>query len=376
MKKRILQFIGSFHQGGSESQAVALCSGLRTNAKYDIFAATLSNERVLRERMTDAGFIEIPEFRLTSFYNPNFVRQVRRCAAYLRDQKIDLVHTHDFYTNIFSMAAASVARVPVRVASKRETPEVRSRAQDMVEKLAFGRADAIVVNSAVVRQDLIARGLRDEKIKLVYNGLDAGRYNGSSAGTGGASERLESSSEGSRFVTLVANLRHSVKNVPMFLRAAKRVHEALPDVEFVIAGEGELLDHLMTMAKELGIAKQVHFIGRCDDVPALLSLSSVCVLTSIGEGFSNSILEYMAAGKPVVATRVGGAAEAVVEGESGYLVDSDNDEQMAVRLIELLNDTERAVRFGERGRNIVKEKFSQRRQLDETLALYDCLLTR
>ena len=308
MKKRILQFIGSFHQGGSESQAVALCSGLRTNAKYDIFAATLSNERVLRERMTDAGFIEIPEFRLTSFYNPNFVRQVRRCAAYLRDQKIDLVHTHDFYTNIFSMAAASVARVPVRVASKRETPEVRSRAQDMVEKLAFGRADAIVVNSAVVRQDLIARGLRDEKIKLVYNGLDAGRYNGSSAGTGGASERLESSSEGSRFVTLVANLRHSVKNVPMFLRAAKRVHEALPDVEFVIAGEGELLDHLMTMAKELGIAKQVHFIGRCDDVPALLSLSSVCVLTSIGEGFSNSILEYMAAGKPVVATRVGGAA--------------------------------------------------------------------
>jgi glycosyltransferase involved in cell wall biosynthesis len=162
----------------------------------------------------------------------------------------------------------------------------------------------------------------------------------------------------------------------MFLRVAKRVHEKFPDVEFVIAGEGELLEQLKIMAGDLGIASNVHFIGSCVDVAGLLSISTLCALTSVGEGFSNSILEYMAAGKPVVATRVGGAVEAVVDGESGYLVESDDDEQMAGRLIELLNDTARAAQFGVQGRKIVREKFSQRRQLDETLALYDCLLKR
>jgi L-malate glycosyltransferase len=376
VKKRILQFIGSFHQGGSESQAVALCDTLRADASYEVFAATLNNEGVLRARMTNAGFTEIPEFRLTSFYNANFVRQVRRCAVFLRNEKIDLVHTHDFYTNIFGMAAAGVAGVPVRIASKRETPAVRSAAQDMVEKLAFGRADAIVVNSAVVRRDLIARGLIAKKIKLIYNGIDPGRYSSDCPDPGAIKQRLGLPSEASRFVTLVANLRHSVKNVPMFLRTAKKVHEKFPEVEFVIAGEGELLEQLKTMAGDLGIASNVHFIGRCDDVAALLSISTLCVLTSLGEGFSNSILEYMAAGKPVVATRVGGAAEAVVDGESGYLVESDDDGAMAERVIELLTDNERAAAFGNRGKKIVTEKFSSSAQLEQILTLYNSLLTR
>ncbi|MGB2753027.1 MAG: glycosyltransferase [Pyrinomonadaceae bacterium] len=373
MKKRILQFIGSFHQGGSERQATALSCALKNEGTHDIYVATLNNDGVLRAGMEAAGFIDIPEFPLTSFFNANFVRQVRACAAYLKENNMDLVHTHDFYTNVFGMAAASLAGVSAKVASKRETGGMRSSSQEFVEKLAFGRADAIVANSIAVRDHLTTRGISSDKINVIYNGLDLSRF-----------ENAESSREkfglptdkNIRLVTLVANLRHAVKNVPMFLRVAKLVADALPNTQFVVAGEGELETELKAMAAELGIDKKVHFIGRCSDIPALLSTSSACVLTSTAEGFSNSLLEYTAAGKPVVATNVGGAAEAVVDGETGFLVASDDDAAMVGRLIGLLNDESKTTAFGNAGREIVRDKFSNDAQLNNTLRLYNSLLNR
>ena len=373
MKKRILQFIGSFHQGGSERQATALSCALKAEGTNDIYVATLNKEGVLRGTMDEAGFTDIPEFPLTSFFNANFVRQVRSCAAYLKENKIDLVHTHDFYTNVFGMAAASLAGVTAKVASKRETGGMRSSSQEFVEKLAFGRAEAIVANSIAVRNHLTARGISADKINVIYNGLDLPGFENAQKN----SEKFGlPTDENIRFVTLVANLRHAVKNVPMFMRAAKRVAEAVPNTHFVVAGEGELEAELMAMAVELGIRDKVHFIGRCSDIPSLLSASSACVLTSIAEGFSNSILEYMAAGKPVVATNVGGAAEAVVDGETGYLVASDDDTKMAEHLIELLKDDGKAIEFGDAGRAVVQGKFSQEAQLHNTLGLYNSLLDR
>ena len=377
MKKRILQFIGSFHRGGSESQAVALTRLLKNDGSHEVFAATLNNNGVLRDEMESLGLPEIPEFPLTSFYNANFVRQVRRCAAYLRDNKIDIVHTHDFYTNVFGMAAATLAGVQVRIASKRETGGMRSGVQEFVEKQAFGRADAIVANAAAVREHLIKRHVPTEKIRVIYNGLDLERFDGSESNRAANCIQFGlPEDENIRIVGIVANLRHNVKNIAMFLRAAKRVSENITNIHFVIAGEGELAFELKAAAGDLGIDENVHFIGRCDDVPALLSASYACVLTSTAEGFSNSILEYMAAGKPVVATNVGGAAEAIVEGETGYLVASDDDAAMAEHLIDLFTDTEKAARFGAAAKKIVADKFSQDAQLRNTLDLYEKLLNR
>ena len=374
MKKRVLQFIGSFHQGGTECQAVSLIRLLKDEGSFEVFAATLNNVGVLRTEINDLGLPEIPEFPLTSFYNVNFVRQVRRCAKYLRDNKIDIVHTHDFYTNVFGMAAATLAGVQVRVASKRETGGMRSGAQKLVEKIAFGRADAIIVNSSAVRGHLTERAIPSAKIHIIYNGIDLKRFGVADDRASVCSRFGLPNDENMHFVTMVANLRHKVKNVPMFLRMAKRVVENHPDVHFVIAGEGELETELKELAERLGVAENVHFIGRCVDVPALLSISSVCVLTSIAEGFSNSILEYMAAGNPVIATNVGGAAEAVAEGETGFLVTSDNDAAMADRLIELLEDEGKATVFGAVGKRVASEKFSQEAQLRATVELYNSLL--
>jgi glycosyltransferase involved in cell wall biosynthesis len=109
-------------------------------------------------------------------------------------------------------------------------------------------------------------------------------------------------------------------------------------------------------------------------VAELLSISDVCVLSSKAEGFSNSILEYMAAGKPVVATNVGGAGEAIAEGETGFLVPSGDDGMMAERLVSLLLEPDRALKMGAVAKRIVSERFSCEAQLSRTENLYETLL--
>ncbi|MGC2238026.1 MAG: glycosyltransferase [Pyrinomonadaceae bacterium] len=371
MKKNVLQLIGSFHQGGSERQAVQLTGLLREDGTHNIFLAALNNEGILREEAKNIGFSDIPEFPLTSFYNLNFFKQLKKCAGFLRENKIEIVHTHDFYTNVFGISAARLARVKVKIASKRETGGMRSKAQTAIEKRIFGVADRIVVNSKAVENYLVEAGISAEKIEVIYNGLDLERLKPKQIDRAGiCAEFGLPTGENIKFITLVANLRHEVKNQPMFLRVAQKVSEKFPDTHFVIAGEGDLKNDLKNLAKELKIEKNVHFTGRCAKVPELLSVSFAGVLTSFNEGFSNSILEYMAARLPVVVTNVGGASEVVSENENGFLVESDDSKGMAKNLIFLLENLEKAKQFGENGRNLVEEKFSCKAQLENTLELY------
>jgi L-malate glycosyltransferase len=366
-----LQLIGSFHQGGSERQAVQLTKLLKQDGTVNVFLASLNNDGILGEEAQSIGFTEIPEFKLTSFYDLNFFKQLRNCVKFLKQNKIDIIHTHDFYTNIFGMFAGTLAGVKIRIASKRETGGVRSKRQESIEKLAFSRANKIVANSEAVKNYLIAGGIAVKKINVIYNGLDLERLKSKLTNRKEICDNLKlPNANNLKFITIVANLRHDVKNIPMFLRVAKRVCGQFADVRFVVAGEGELLASFQNLAKELQVSDKITFIGRCSEVPELLSISFACVLTSLNEGFSNSILEYMAAGKPVVATNVGGASEAIIEGETGYLVESDDDEAMANRLIELLKDEQKAAKLGEMGREIIIENFSLKSQLEKTLELY------
>lgn len=377
MKKNILQLIGSFHLGGSERQAVQLTRLLVENDSHNVFLAAMNDEGVLRVEAEKLGFTEIPEFPLTSFYDANFIKQLKNAARFMRENKIEIVQTHDFYTNVFGMFAATLARVPVKIAAKRETGGMRSKSQIFLEKQAFRLADVIVANSEAVKNYLIAGNVPAEKINVIYNGLDLEKFSNVTKSRRDICEELNlPTGENIQFVTLVANLRHAVKNQKMFLRAAAKVVQMYADAHFILAGEGELKNELAEFAQNMKIPENVHFIGRCDDVPELLSVSEICVLTSIAEGFSNSIIEYMAAGKAVVATDVGGASEAIVEGETGYLVQSDHDRILAKHLNELLDNEAKSKSFGKKGREIAEQKFSLETQLSSILKLYETLSTK
>ncbi len=371
MKKRVLQLIGSFHQGGSERQALALARMLKAEGSCDVLLATLNPDGILKAEAEAIARREIPSFPLTSFYDLTFFRQVRRFARFLREERIDIIHTHDFYTNVFGMAAASLAGVPVRIASKRETGGMRSRAQNAVERMAFRRATAVLANSNAVRDHLVAGGINGARVGVIHNSVDLARFAEKRGSRTAIRKALGIPEQRNvRVVTMVANLRHNVKNVPMFLRVARHVTAELPSTHFVVAGEGELATDLQTLARELGIAENVHFLGRCEDVPSLLAASDVCVLTSNAEGFANVVLEYMAAAKPIVTTDAGGVREAVLIGESGSVVASDDDAAMSREVIAYLRDPAGAKSAGLRGRQIVEEKFAPARHLSAVLALY------
>lgn len=376
MKPNVLQLVDSFNQGGTERQAVQLIRLLHESGRYRVHVACLHGSGVLRDEVERLGLGEIYEYPLTSFYNRQAVMQLRRFASFLREHKIELLHTHDFYTNIFGMTAAALARIPVRIASRRETTGMRTVAQNRVERCSYALAHTVVANAEAVRRQLIEEGVRAEKIFVVHNGLDIRRLAprpGLRRDEVLATLNLPHDS-GRRFVTIVANLRLAVKDYPTFLRAARRVRAAAPEAAFVIAGEGELLEPMRALAARLGLERDAFFIGRCGNVADLLAVSDVCVLSSKAEGFSNSILEYMAAARPVVATDVGGAREAMIEGETGYLVPSGDDEKMAARIVSLLRDPERARVMGERGRRVIEQKFSCEAQLERTENLYHRLL--
>ena len=131
---------------------------------------------------------------------------------------------------------------------------------------------------------------------------------------------------------------------------------------------------MQRLAAGLGLTDHAFFIGRCERVSALLSISDVCVLSSVAEGFSNAILEYMGAGRPVVATDVGGAREAIRVGVTGFVVPPQDPEAMADCIVELLSDSKRAAAMGENGRRVVLEQFSCEAQLEQTVSLYERLL--
>jgi L-malate glycosyltransferase len=372
MKPAILQVIDSFHQGGTERQAVQLTRMLHETGRYTVHVACLTNEGILKDDIERLGLGPIHAFPTISFYHPSIIRQVARFIRVLRRQKIDLVHTHDFYTNILGMAAATLAGVPRRIASRRETDPGRTPSQRWVERRAFDVAHRVVVNADAIGVDLVAHGVSAAKIRTIYNGLDPARFQMT---TGTRQDRLAAFGipDDRRVVTILANLWLVLKDHPTFLRAAAKVHAAAPDTAFVVAGEGTLLEPLRQLAGDLGIADHVHFIGRCQNVADLLAVSDIGVLSSVSEGFPNVLVEYMAAGLPVVTTDVGGAREAVSDGKTGFVVPPCDADAMAGRILRLLDAPGERMTMGACARQIAWQKFSSAAQLAGVEQLYEQL---
>ena len=373
-KPNVLIMVDSFDMGGAESQTVLLARLLLADGRYGVHLACLRREGALLPEVESLGIGEVPEFRLTSFYDLNMAKKLRAFRSYLKKNQIDVVHPQSFYTNVFAITGAKLAGVPARIAFRGDTGGWRSEAQEFVERWSYRMAHLIHANSDAVKKFLVQQGVPERKIMTVYNGLELSRVTPST--TRAQALLLFGLPDNRPLITIVANMRHEIKNHRMFIRMAQRVHEAFPTAGFVLAGEGELTDEVKAHAASSGLANDTFFIGRCDNIAELLSVSDICVLTSRAEGFSNSILEYMAASVPVVATDVGGAREAIAHGESGYLVESDDDVRMAEFVLNLLRDPDRSRQMGKRGREIVVERFSDRAQLRNTTAMYERLLAR
>jgi glycosyltransferase involved in cell wall biosynthesis len=174
---------------------------------------------------------------------------------------------------------------------------------------------------------------------------------------------------------MVANFNFEIKGHRYFVEAAKALSDRFTEAAFVLVGDGPLRKRVEQMADELGLKKRVRFLGKRNDVPAILAGLDIAVLSSTSEGLSNVILESMAAGRPVVATDAGGSSELVSNGVNGYLVPPADSRAMAEAIERLLRNPREAIEMGRMGKSMVQDKFSQKHMVENYEKLYLSLLT-
>lgn len=382
MKKRIkiLYIIDSlFVWGGTEKHLFKLVSGM-DKTRYECYVcAFVVNDEVLRE-FAAAG-IKILRLPLDKVYGLAAMKQAARLTQFIQQNQIDVVQTFHFAAEFFGALVGRWARVPVIIASKRDTGFLNNKLHCLALRLIAPLVDKTICVSHAVKKILAEqRLLSAAKTRVIYNGVDLAEF---SAHDGNVAEKkmqlgLRPDDE---VVTVVANPR-PIKDMETFMQSARLVLDVKPDVKFLIAGgaclqesgQHDYQEKLESFAARLNLKGRLFFLGKRTDVDDLLSLTDVCVLTSLSEGFSNTVLEYMAKQKPVVCTNVGGNGEAVTDGETGFLVPTKSPDRVAVAILTLLSDKSLAARMGKAGRARVEQDFVFEKMIEDHDLLYRQLL--
>jgi glycosyltransferase involved in cell wall biosynthesis len=379
---RVVKFMTLFGIGGTEKQVANLTKRMDRQA-FDLSFGCMSRWGELLKEIEDHQGIQVAEYPLSSLYEFNAFRQQLRFAAALRRDHAQIVHSYNFYANMFSIPAAKLAGVPCIVASIRDMGIYLSPAKRRVQKLMCRLADKVVVNAGAIRDWLVEDGYPEHKVVVIRNGVDTSRFG--ARGDGAAFRRELDIPPGAPLVVMLARL-NPTKGIECFFEAAARIRQVHPDAYFLAVGEcytradGEFrVDHeyrrkLDDKVSSLGLTDRVRFTGLRKDVPQVLAAAAVSVLPSLSEGISNSLLESMAAGVPVVATRVGGTPEVIEDGEHGLLVPPGDPQAVADAILAVLGDPELAARLSANGRRRAREEFSFEAVVRRTEDLYRELL--
>lgn len=357
--------------GGTELNAVRTAERL-VKEGHSVEVACLGRHPELVERYERAG-IPVHLFPVPSLASVAALRQGLRLRSLLSQRAPDVFHAHDIYGNLFGVPWARTARVPVVVASRRWWKEELRPGHRVANRVVSRLADVVLANSPRVAELARGDGGRQTKIAVVPNYVDE-----SALDEPAPEFREEFKGElgiptNRAVIGCIANLR-PVKDHATLLRGVALLSRRGHDVHLVLVGEGECRGELVRLARSLDIRERVSFAGHRPHQPNLHHLFAISVLTSTDEAFSNSLLEAMAAGNPVVATGVGGTPDAVVHGETGLLIPPADPTALADALEEVLTDVNLARRMGEAGRIRVCEMFSPQAALTALTELYERLL--
>lgn len=346
---RVMFVITSMPVGGAETLLVDLVRRL-DRSRFLPELCCLKQPGVLGEVLS--GEIPVHSGLIARRYD---LRVLPRLYRLLRRRRIDAVVTVGTGDKMFwGRLAGRLAGVPVVCSALHSTgyPEHVGR----LNRLLAPITDAFIAVAAPQGRYLAEHeGCPAEKVRVIPNGVDAERFR----------PREPDPALGSRFglspgdavVSLVAALRPE-KNHELLLRTAALMRREIPNLRVLLVGDGPRRPILEALAGELGLGETVRFLGTQSDIPGVLALSNVVVLSSHMEANPVSILEAMAAGKPVVATRVGSVSETVTDGVTGYLVAPGDGAALAERVVGLLGDPHRAAAMGRAGREQVLAHWS------------------
>ena len=326
--RRVCFIIDNLAAAGTESQLLMLIRGLDRD-KIRPYLCLLDGTGKASQAF-EPDDCAVLRLGVRSFKRPSTVGKLRQFVRFLRREKIDVLQTHFLDSTYFGVLAGKLARVPRIVRTRRNLGYSTTRGHRWLGRLCGKFVCATVANCEACRRSIIQQeGARPDSVVVIGNGIDLTAF---------ANLRpLGPSTNGRpRAVGMVANLR-PIKGPDVFVRAAGLLRDKHPNVRFIMAGEGDR-QSVLKLARECGIEGRLELLGSIADVPRFLEGLDVAVLTSRSEGLSNSLLEYMAAGRPIVATAVGGNVELIEDGVAGLLVPPNDPQATATAIDRLLRD--------------------------------------
>lgn len=373
---RVAFAVDSFDVGGTELNAARTATRLDPE-RFELEVVCLRDDGELRQEYARAG-IPVHHFPIGSLISARNATQGMRLAKLLLDRRIDIVHAHDVYSNCFAVPWARLAGVRGVIASRRWWFTVPRPALRHANRLAYRFAHRVLANSPSVARLLITEeGVSPSRVLTIPNFVEAAAFE-SPAPEQIAALRSRLGLEGQESVPVIGIVARldPVKDHATLLRAAKLLKEQGRAFRLVIVGDGSRRAALESLTSELGLAPYVHFAGQQSHRPNPHALFDVSVLCSTAEGFPNSIVEAMAAGRPVVATHVGGIPDAVDDGRTGLLVTPGDSEALARALDALLTDEPRRTALGDAGRERAREMYGERSVLRTLEDAYQELASR
>jgi glycosyltransferase involved in cell wall biosynthesis len=365
----ILQLVDCLEIGGTERQLLELVGRLDRRRFRPLVACFKARGELLPAlRALGVEPLELP--LEGALLQPNTLRQLHRLRTFIRAEGVQLLHAHDFYSNLVGIAAARLSGVPV-IASRRDLGHWLSPAKRRALQLGLRGADCILANAeAVARRVVLVDKLPRDRLHVVPNGLDLAAFDRARARP--PSPPLPLRPDGVPRIAMVASMFLPDKGHGDLLEAASRLERRGVRAQYLFVSDGELRARYEEEAKSRGLS--AHFLGKRDDVPALLGAVDLAVHPSWSEGFPNAVLEAMGAGLPIVATAVGGIPEVAPHREAALLVPPRAPEALARAMESLLADPIRAQALGQAARQRVEQLYTLDRMTERVEQLYDQLL--
>jgi len=360
---RILYVITELDVGGAENALYELATRLDRNA-FQPQVACLSGQGPVAVRLRQRG-IPVHSLGARAKWAVRVVWRLRRLI-----READIVHSFLFHANMAARLAAIWTGVRAVVSAARVAERSRPRRRKL-ECRTHRLVDVEVCVSTGVRDFLASGGFPRQKLIVIPNGVDASRFAGRDPGF---KARLGIKPD-TPLITTIGRL-HEQKGMSYVLRAAASLCRSRPECHFLLVGRGPLEAELRAQAKQFRLDDKVTFLGFCNDVPSVLKATDIFVLASLWEGMPNAVLEAMAAGVPVVATRVEGTVDIIDDDRTGMLVMPKDVPAIVSAILRLLDDPARAQRLGQAAQEHVRAHFPLEAMVRRHQELYRELLAR
>jgi glycosyltransferase involved in cell wall biosynthesis len=379
----ILFVIGTLEVGGTERHIATLAPAL-VKLGWPVSVYSLAGGGVLQEAMEGEGVnVLVPPFRLSAPRSSVLARLMQsvRIGGHLfslmRSRRPAIVHCFLPAAYLVGAPAALSARIPIRIMSRRSL-NVYQRSYPLVadvERRLHRRMTAILGNSrSVVRELNELERVPARRLGLIYNGIDVSRFTGSE--TRAATRTALGIGLQALTLVMVGNLIAYKGHGDLLAALGQAAPQLPPDWRLLIVGRDEgIASALQAQSVALGIDRNVLFLDTRNDVPDILNACDIGVLCSHQEGFSNAVLEGMAASLPMIVTNVGGNAEAVLDGECGIVVPPSDPPRLAEAIVRLAKSPELRTAFGGAARRRVTEHFSLESSVEAYDAMYRALLS-